>query len=338
MIIARAPLRLGLAGGGTDVEPYVSNFGGEVLNISINKYVYTEIAELTSDKICLYDGSSDSLHTYTVGSVPESDDNLMLCVYRYMAMKFNNGRYPALDLRTFSEVPFGSGLGGSSTATVSMMKALFFYFGVQVDDYVLAQEAFHVERNVFGLSGGAQDHYAAVFGGANHLEFGSGSVLVNSLRVREPILRSLEAKLLLYYTGVSRHSGAIIESQIRQQEEDTSATLKALHRVKANVALMKSALLKGDFDPLYEIINTGWEDKKALSSMISSQSIDSVYDQIRAAGAFAGKISGAGGGGFMWFLAPLSAHKNIKSVLKDHHGYFLDCKFSDRGSEVWLER
>jgi len=262
---------------------------------------------------------------------------LMLCVYRYMAIKFNNGRYPALDLRTFSEVPFGSGLGGSSTATVSMMTALFFYFGVQVDDYVLAQEAFHVERNVFGLSGGAQDQYAAVFGGVNHLEFGSGSVLVNSLRVRGPILRSLEAKLMLYYTGVSRDSGAIIESQIRQQEEDTTDALKALHRVKANVALMKSALLKGDFDSLYEVINTGWEDKKALSSKISSQSIDAVYDQIRAAGAFAGKISGAGGGGFMWFLAPLSAHKNIKSVLKDHHGYFLDCKFSNLGSEAWLE-
>jgi D-glycero-alpha-D-manno-heptose-7-phosphate kinase len=337
LIIARAPLRLGLAGGGTDIEPYVTNFGGEVLNLTINKYVFTQISEATSDQVLLYDGSSDTLHKYLTSDLPATDDNLMLCIYRYMFDKYFDGKYQSLSIRIYSEAPYGSGLGGSSTAAVSMMKALFFYFNIEVDDYDLAAEAFHVERNILGLSGGAQDQYSAVFGGVSHIEFGDNSVIVNSLRIRNSIMRSLESKLVLYYTGVSRASANIIDSQIEKQKNSSLETLDALHRIKMNVKYMKEALLKGDFESLYQSINSGWQDKKCLSSKISSNLIDETYNKILAAGARAGKISGAGGGGFMWFLAPLSAHKNIRLAMKDEPGYFLECKFSDRGVESWLE-
>jgi D-glycero-alpha-D-manno-heptose-7-phosphate kinase len=337
MIVSRAPLRLGLAGGGTDVEPYVTDFGGEVLNVTLNKFVFTQISESTSSKLCLYDGSSDSEVTYSVAELPVEDDSLMLCIYRYMFDKYRDKVYQPLNIRTYSEVPFGSGLGGSSTATVSILKGLFLYFGVEVDDYELAGEAFHIERNVFGLSGGAQDQYAAVFGGVNHLQFRADSVIVNSLRVRNSIMLSLESKLMLYYTGKSRASGQIIDSQIVNQKKSDSLTLEALHRVRKNVAPMQEALLKGDFETLYRVINSGWEDKKKLSSQISSTSIDTTYDRIMAAGGFGGKISGAGGGGFMWFLAPLDKHRDIELALKDSPGYFLDCKFCDLGAEAWFE-
>lgn len=337
MIISRAPLRLGLAGGGTDVEPYVTKFGGEVLNVTLNKFVYTQISELNSGQVCLYDGSSDLEVNYFVSDLPAEDDSLMLCIYRYMFDKFRNGVYQPLSIRTYSEVPFGSGLGGSSTATVSIMKGLFLYFGIEVDDYELAAEAFHVERNVFGLSGGAQDQYAAVFGGVNHLQFRADSVLVNSLRIRSSIMLSLESKLMLYYTGKSRASAQIIDSQIKNQKQSVSSTLKALHRVRDNVALMKEALLKGDFEKLYDVINSGWRDKKKLSSQISSTSIDETYDRLINAGALCGKISGAGGGGFMWLLAPLEKHKDIESILSDSPGFFLEGKFCYSGAEAWFE-
>lgn len=338
MIISRAPLRLGLAGGGTDVEPYVTEFGGEVLNLTLNKFVFTRITESNSGQVCLYDGSSDLEIKYCVSDLPVEDDSLMLCIYRYMFDKYRDKVYQPLNIRTYSEVPYGSGLGGSSTATVSIMKGLFFYFGFNIDDYELAAEAFHVERNVYGLSGGAQDQYAAVFGGVNHLQFKADSVVVNSLRIRNSIMLSLESKLMLYYTGKSRSSAHIIESQIENQKLHTSSTLNALHKVRENVGLMKKALLRGDFETLYRVVNSGWQDKKKLSSQISSASIDDTFDRIISAGAFCGKISGAGGGGFMWLLAPLEKHHRIKLTLKDSPGYFIEGKFCDLGAEAWIEK
>ena len=337
VIISKAPLRLAFAGGGTDIEPYVSDYGGEVINISIDKFVYTKITKSDSDKLILIADSSNEEQVYSISNLPVDNDSLLLCIYRYMFDKYRDKAYEPLIINTYSDVPFGSGLGGSSSATISIMKGLFLYFDIEVDQYMLAAEAFHVERNIFGLSGGAQDQYASAFGGLNHLKFNANSVLVNSLKVDESVMLSLESKLLLYFTGESRESAKIIKNQIKNQKKRNKSTLDALHMVKKNVFYIKEALLEGNFENFYKIINSGWHHKKRLSSKISSTAINDIHDKVIAEGALCGKISGAGGGGFMWFLAPPERQNDIKLALVEYSGYFIDCKFSYMGAEAWIE-
>ncbi len=253
LIRSRAPLRLGLAGGGTDVSPYCDEFGGAILNATIDYYAYAALQPLETNTVEFESADLHESASYPAQAVLKNDGRLDLfkAVYNHVVRHFNGGRPLSLRMSTRVDVPAGSGLGSSSTLVVAMLAAYVEWLNVPLGDYELANTAFLIERVEAGLQGGKQDQYAAAFGGFNFMEFGqNGRVLVNPLRVKDWVVSELEASLLLYFTGRSRTSANIIEEQSRNVRDRNAKALDAMHAVKEEAFRMKECLLRGDFQSL----------------------------------------------------------------------------------------
>jgi len=340
MIRARAPLRLGLAGGGTDVSPYCDEFGGAILNSTIGLYAYATIEPLPTPQVCFV--SHDSGLSTEYGSCseipPDGMLDLLKAAHNYAVSAFHGGKPLHLRLSTRVDVPSGSGLGGSSTLVVAVMKAYAEWLSIPLDDYTLANIAFVIEREKAGLQGGRQDQYAAAFGGFNFMEFGShGRVLVNPLRIKESVISELEASLLLFYTGASRSSAAIISEQSKSVIAGNVVALEAMHHLKQEALRMKEALLRGDFELLHEVLRTSWDAKKSMAKQIVSERIDTLYKRALDAGAYCAKISGAGGGGFMLFLTDPMRKGSVAQVLQscEETAAVYSCHFTTAGAQAW---
>jgi D-glycero-alpha-D-manno-heptose-7-phosphate kinase len=335
---ARAPLRLGLAGGGTDVSPFCDEHGGFVLNATIDRFAYAMIDPLPAGKLELL--ATDRLErcafeaTYPL--VLDGMLNLHKAVYNRIVRDYNDGAPLSLRLTTFTEAPPGSGLGSSSTLVVAMVKAFVEHLNLPMGEYEIARMAYEVERVDCGLAGGRQDQYSATFGGFNFMEFyAEERVVVNPLRVKNWILTELEASLVLYFTGVSRESAAIISEQQRNIKAKSQVSLDASFALKREAVSMKESILKGDFVALAESMRTGWRFKKQLAERISNSDIDETYERACAAGALAGKVSGAGGGGFMFFLVDPPRRMDVLRVLQGMGGQAGGCRFTKNGTEGW---
>jgi D-glycero-alpha-D-manno-heptose-7-phosphate kinase len=300
---SRAPLRLGLAGGGTDVSPYCDTYGGLVLNATIDRYCYATLEETVDGAIEFRAPDIGVVDNMTPGVEAESTPlNLHRAIYERMTRDFNLGR-PGIRLTTISDAPPGSGLGSSSTLVVSVIEAFREFFALPLGEYDVARLAFQIEREDYGQAGGSQDQYAATFGGFNVMEFGpSERTIINPLRIKEATVRELEASIALFHTGVSRDSADIIQRQTTYISSGSTSQLEATHKLKDEVIAMKEALLKGDLVQLAEILDAGWQAKKQLAEGISNSFIERSFDVARRAGALAGKVSGAGGGGYVLFL------------------------------------
>jgi D-glycero-alpha-D-manno-heptose-7-phosphate kinase len=337
-IRARAPLRLGLAGGGTDVSPYCDIYGGYVLNATIQRHAYALLE--TEDQGSVKFVATDQNLVDEINDISSISLNgplrLHRAVYMYMMKNYNNGKNINLELTTYCESPMGSGLGSSSTLVVVMIHTFVEMLNLPFDDYAIAKLAFEIERFDCGLHGGRQDHYSAAFGGFNFMEFYSDSrTVVNPIRVKDWILCELEASILLYYTGVSRESAQIIEDQRNNVIQGEMEAIEAMHLVKQEAMVMKECLLKGDFNGIVESMKYGWENKKKSALSVSNSKIDNVYDVAINAGATAGKVSGAGGGGFMMFLVPPKNRMAVVKQLVDQGGEVSYCHFTKYGSQVW---
>lgn len=339
IIRARAPLRLGLAGGGTDVSPYCDLYGGLVLNATIDKYAYTVIepgAPGTDLSFC----AADKQQAWSGPCEPvlalDGQLDLHKGVYNRIVRQFNDGRPLALRMTTHTDAPPGSGLGSSSTLVVSMIKAFVEWLNLPLGEYDIARLAFEIERQEVGLSGGRQDQYAATFGGFNFMEFHPHErVVVNPLRVKNWIVSELEASLLLYFGGVSRDSARIIDEQTKNVQSKDSSAIDAMHALKQEALSMKECLLKGDFDGLVESMEAGWQAKKRMASSISNPQIEASYELARAAGMRAGKISGAGGGGFMMLLVDPVRRMDVIRALATTQGQVFNCHFTEIGTQGW---
>ena len=240
----------------------------------------------------------------------------------------------AVELSTFCDAPAGSGVGSSSTLVVTMIKAFVELLNLPLDDYSVAGLAYKIERVDCGLQGGHQDQYSAAFGGFNFMEFnGGGRVVVNPLRLKNWILCELEARFLLYYTGVSRESARIIADQNANIE--AGSAIEAMHALKREAITMKECILRGDFEGIVESMRAGWENKKRLARTVSNPRIDEIYDAALAAGARAGKISGAGGGGFMIFVVTPDRRMEVIRALGRFGGVASNCSFSKEGMQAW---
>jgi D-glycero-alpha-D-manno-heptose-7-phosphate kinase len=339
LIRARAPLRLGLAGGGTDVSPYCDRYGGLVLNATIDKYAYAVIKPSSDGSLVRLEAADkqDKWEGQASTELPlDGHLDLHKGVYNRIVRDFNGGRPLALAMTTHTDAPPGSGLGSSSTLVVAMIKAFVEWLNLPLGEYDIAQLAYEVERLDVGLSGGRQDQYAATFGGFNFMEFHPGErVVVNPLRIKNWIISELEASLLLYFGGVSRHSAQIIDEQASNVKRNEALAIDAMHALKAEAVAMKESLLRGDFERLARSLEAGWEAKKRMAKSISTPLIEETYELAKRAGMRGGKVSGAGGGGFMMLLVDPVRRMDVIRALESTRGQVFNCHFTQYGTQGW---
>jgi len=338
IIRARAPLRLGIAGGGTDVSPYCDLYGGYVLNATIDRYAYAVIKTLEESEVRFVATDQEIEKIKEVSGFYELNGKLDLhkAVYNHMVKYYNNGHPIPMELSTFCDAPAGSGLGSSSTLVVVMIRAFTELLNLPLDDYTIAQLAYQIERVDCGLEGGRQDQYSATFGGFNFMEFyADDRSIINPLRIKNWILCELEASLVLFYTGVSRESARIIADQSNNMKEGSLDTLEAMNGIKNEALVMKECLLRGDFAGIVDSLRLGWENKKLSAKTVSNPHIDKIFNTAIDAGALAGKVSGAGGGGFMLFFVPTEKRMKVIKALNKFEGQVSNCHFTKNGSQAW---
>ncbi len=334
---SKAPLRLGLAGGGTDVAPYSDLYGGAILNVTINMYAYATIIERNDGKIILH--ALDREERFEFDSIEElpidGDLDLLKGIYNYVVRNYTH-KPLSFELSTRVDAPAGSGLGTSSTLVVAILGAFAEWLKLPLGEYDMARIAYDVERVDLAMAGGKQDQYAATFGGVNYMEFyADDKVIVNPLRIKSANLNELSYNLVLYYTETSRLSSKIIEAQSKNVTDKNGKSIEAMHKLKDQAKLMKETLLKGDIDTVGEILDYGWKHKKQMAKGITNPFIDEIYDAAMAAGASGGKISGAGGGGFMFFYCPNNTRDNVIRELKKFGGDAKRYEFVNVGLSTW---
>lgn len=338
LIRSKAPLRIGLAGGGTDVSPYSDDFGGAILNATISLYAYSIIKPLDNGKIVF--NAIDRNERIELDSIEELEIDgkldLQKGVYNRIIKQYNNNKPLSFELSTYVDAPAGSGLGTSSTLTVSMIGAFTEWLKLPLGEYDIAHLAYEIERLDLNMAGGKQDQYAATFGGFNFMEFYEDDrVIVNPLRLKNEYLNELNFNLLLYYTGTSRLSAKIIDSQTKNILDKNQGSLEGMHKLKEQAQMMKEMVLKGVLDKVGQILDFGWKYKKQLAKEISNPIIDEIYDVAISNGASGGKISGAGGGGFMMFYCPDNTRYKVIESLQKFGGEFRRYQFTENGITSW---
>lgn len=338
IVRARAPLRLGLAGGGTDVPPFCDLYGGVVLNATIDRYAYATIETVNSSRVKFVAADQNINYEAEASHYLPHDGVLDLHkgVYNRIMKEFHHGTPVPLTLTTYCDAPAGSGLGSSSTLVVTMIKVFVEFLNLPLGEYDIAHLAYEIERHDVGLHGGKQDQYAATFGGFNFIEFyAKDRVIVNPLRVKNWIISELEASLVLFYTGVSRSSAVIIEKQRQNVASREEAPLAALHQLKQEAVLMKESVLKGDFAGFARSMEMSWHSKKQTATLISNPHIDEIYALAKKAGARAGKVSGAGGGGYMMFIVDPARKMDVVRALRSVGPDVFNCQFTKHGTQGW---
>ena len=339
VINSRAPLRVGFSGGGTDIEHYYKNHGGLVLNCTIDLYAHAKLTILnkgTKSKFSLLD--LDVSKTFFEKDFNyKSDDDFMLlkAVYKYFLLKFKV-KYLPIKLETYVDAPPGSGLGSSSTLVVCLVAAFSKLFNLNLNNFDLAEISYEIERKKLKISGGKQDQYAAVFGGFNWIEFKKNKkVIVHPIKLTQETINELESRLLLYYTGRSRSSSNIIKDQISSVKKNDSS-LNALHELKNNAIEIKNNLLLNNIDAIGKLLDKAWSIKKSSSKSITNDFLNNLYSDLKKNGVIGGKISGAGGGGFMClFLNYESFCKILKLLNKNELGLVHKFRVTHHGVHTW---
>ncbi|HRY32816.1 MAG TPA: dehydrogenase [Bacteroidales bacterium] len=337
IIRSKSPLRFGLAGGGTDVAPFSDLYGGAILNATISMYAYASL-EITSDEKITIDAldKNEMLVFPTLKELP-LDGNLDLHkgIYNRIIRQFQLEPF-SFRLTTYVDAPPGSGLGTSSTLVVAILGAFAAWFKLPLGEYDLAHLAYEIERVDLAMAGGKQDQYAATFGGVNFMEFFSGDkVIVNPLRIKTDYLNELAHNLVLYNTETSRLSSRIIEAQVKNVLAKHATSIDAMLKLKEQAYLMKEALLRGELNRIGELLDFGWEHKKKMADGISNPVIDDIYATALRNGAIGGKISGAGGGGFIFFYCPGNTRNQVIHALESFGGAVKRYEFVKQGLTSW---
>lgn len=326
---ARAPLRIGLAGGGTDVDPYASQKGGVVFNTTINRYAYCTITPTDDHSMSVHSTDYGKYEAPLDGGPLPLDGNMDLIKAVTNHFEVTDGFKMFLQ----SEAPPGSGLGGSSTVIVSIIAAMCEWQNIRLTGMEMANLAYKLEREDIGLKGGKQDQFAAVFGGFNLMKFNGHGVNVNRVRIREDTVNELQYCSLLCYIGHTRESASIIESQVKEFNKGQNE--EALDKTKALAKSMNVAMERGDIRTAGEILDEAWSYKKQFSSKVSNPHIDAMYSAARKAGAIGGKVSGAGGGGFMYFICEYDRKYNVAQELGKMGAKVTDFMFEPQGVTSW---
>jgi D-glycero-alpha-D-manno-heptose-7-phosphate kinase len=332
-IRARAPLRISFAGGGTDVPPFPEREGGLVLNATIDRYAYGLLQPRRDRRVRIESADFKVSVNYQVDDAPIFDGRLDLV--KAAIRRLGDPQSDGYDIFLHSNAPPGSGLGSSSTVMVTLIGLLKEHHNLALTDYEIASLSHHIERVDMGLLGGMQDQYAATFGGFNFIEFGADRVIVNPLRVSGDVVNELEHNMLLCYTGRTRRSDGVIEDQTARYEGGEAATLDALRSQKQLAVEMKNALVRRRPDEFGELLHEAWRQKRRMSPKISTDFIDEAYAAARRAGALGGKVTGAGGGGYMLFYCEFRRKHRVAEVLARMGGEVTEFAFASQGLTTW---
>ena len=334
---SKAPLRIGLAGGGTDVSPYSDQYGGAILNATVSLFAYANIETLDENAIIVQalDRKEEQRLNWAESLPIDGKLDLLKGVYNRIHKDFGLP-LTGFRLSTYVDAPAGSGLGTSSTLVVAIIGAFVEWLKLPLGDYDIAHYAYQIEREDLKLTGGKQDQYAAMFGGVNFMEFyEDDKVIVNPLRIKSQYLHELENNLVLYFTATSRESASIINEQVKNVHEKNEKSIEAMHQLKEQARMMKEALLKGRLHEFGEILDFGFQQKRKMAHNISNTLIEEIYEAAKKAGATGGKISGAGGGGFMIFYCPGNTHHAVIEALKAFGGEVKNYNFTKHGLQTW---
>ncbi|MCO5232413.1 MAG: dehydrogenase [Chitinophagales bacterium] len=337
IIRSKAPLRIGLAGGGTDVSPFSDIYGGAILNVTITLYAYATIRPTNDNKITINAIDRNTQIVLDSKEQLEIDGYLDLVkgVYNRIVKDFVKEKL-SFEISTYVDAPPGSGLGSSSTLVVAILGAFVEWLKLPLGEYDIAHLAYKIEREDLKMAGGKQDQYAATFGGVNYMEFyDHNKVIVNPLRVKNEFLNELEHNLILFYTETSRLSSEIIQEQTDNVVSKKEKSIEAMLQLKQQSVLMKEAILKGSIDDVGKILHDGWQYKKQMADKISNEQIDKIYQLAMENGATGGKISGAGGGGFMIFYAPYILKYDLIKSLNQLGGKVLNYNITNQGLTTW---
>ncbi len=337
VIRSRTPLRISFGGGGTDVPPYPATHGGVVLNATINRYIHATLMETQEHaEVKVRSLDFDSVATYRNSSDLEFNGqfDLAKAVIRHFAPDVLNGER-GLDIYIHGDAPPGSGLGTSSTFTVAMVNLFREWCKMPMDPYEIAALAHHIERDVVGIKGGRQDQYSAVFGGFNFMDFSEHETVVTPLKLTSVTLCELEYNLMLVFTKGVRESQRIIEHQTANVNDAASGAMAALDEIKSLALEMKRALLRGNLTTFGHLLHESWEQKKRMSNMISSSHIDELYTEARRLGVLGGKITGAGGGGYMMLYTPFDKAHAVRHRMIAMGCEVVDYRFELNGAQAW---
>jgi D-glycero-alpha-D-manno-heptose-7-phosphate kinase len=337
LIRGRAPLRISFAGGGTDLSPYVEEKGGVVLNATIDRYAYATLRFPPEREILVRSLDYKAVAHFGFDDPLANDGNFDLikaCLRRLQVC--SDHVEGGLELYLETEAPPGSGLGASSALVVAVIGALKNWRRLALDKYELARTAWEVERIDVGVPGGMQDQYAAAFGGFNLIEFHTNSeVIVNPLRIEPRIIQELQYNMLLVFTGSTRVSSTIIEAQVAGYADRKPGVTEALDRMKALAIDAKDALLRGRLADLGEILHDEFMAKKRTSASVAPPHIEEMYEEARRRGVIGGKISGAGGGGFMFLYCPYDRKPSVSERLIEMGAQVLPVAFEPDGLQSW---
>lgn len=313
MLIVRTPVRISFAGGGTDFPAYYEKYGGLVLSTSIDKYVYTVLTEREDRQTQIISSDLKALESCEQIEKMEfqgTDLEIPFAVLKHLRCDVGVNLFMA------SEVPPGTGLGSSAAVCVNLLKTLRVYLGMDDQNLPLAEEAFHIARDILRWPVGKQDEYGVAVGGIKTVQFeASGGVSVEPLKLSPDMLMDLEQNLMLFFTGSSRSSSDILSGQDRSVQKNESAVLDALAELKDMVPTMRKTLLSGNFAAFGAMLHDGWTIKKRISTKISNSRIDDIYETARQSGALGGKITGAGGGGFLLLYCDREAQPSVRTGL-----------------------
>ena len=335
LIRARAPLRISFCGGGTDVPPYCDERGGVVLSATINRYATATVVPGGST-FTVRSIDYDQSVSYGVDDPFVYDGQLDLAKGVLDHFRSREKLTDGLEVTLHNDAPPGSGLGSSSAITVALVSALVELLRLPIDDYQVADRAYRIERIEVGIKGGKQDQYATTFGGFNLIEFHpGGTVLVVPLRLRPETLWELEHSLVFAYVGGGHFSDQIIDTQVRNYETRRIESIHAMDRLKALTQDMKRALLVGDLREFGELLHLAWDSKRQMAKGITNQTIDDIYGAAVRAGALGGKMSGAGGGGFMLFVCDPLRRYAVQEALRKAGGQLVNLSFVEPGVRTW---
>lgn len=306
MILSRAPYRISLGGGGTDLPSYYSKYGGFILSAAVNKYLYIYVNRPAADDFIRLKYSRSE----QVSTPDEIQHDLVRLTLKELGLS------GSLEIASMADVPAGTGLGSSGTYLVALLTALHELKREKIPTQALAEQACHIEIDLAGHAAGKHDHYLAAFGGLTCLDIDpDGRVKVYPLNISVTTAEEFRSNILLFYTGMTRSSADILEAQRRATQNGDSQVVDSLHRTKELGYRIKETIEQGDLERFGLLLDEHWQNKKRRSEKISDPRLDEYYEIVKGCGGLGGKVMGAGGGGFFMFYCPNHSKAKVRKAL-----------------------